>query len=158
LLRRAGAHFGVAPGQAEIRFDLRGRAAGQVRFPADEHPVIRFNPVLLRENGADFLARTVPHEVAHVIAFRLHGPRTRPHGHEWRQVMRVLGADPSRCHSFDTTRSSTRRLRRHLYHCACREHLLTSIRHNRVGAGQTYRCVACGEVLRRGGRCSGALS
>jgi len=147
LLVQAAAHYGIPSPRVDIRFDLRGKAAGQVRFPRRGCPLIRYNPHLLQENGQRFLDRTLPHEVAHVIANRLFGARIRPHGAEWQAVMELFGADASRCHDFDTSRSTTRRLTRHAYHCGCREHALTSIRHNRILAGQRYYCRACGQVL-----------
>jgi SprT protein len=132
----------------EIRFDLRGQTAGQAIVPRKGKPVIRYNSQLLQENGEGFIRRTVPHETAHIAAHFLHGPRIRPHGEEWRALMALYGADPSRCHSYDTSRSTARRLSRYRYRCGCREHELTSIRHNRVLKGMRYLCRACGEPLR----------
>lgn len=129
----------------EIRFDLRGQAAGQAHLRG---AFLRFNPILLEENPEAFMAQTVPHEVAHVVVGRLF-PRARPHGEEWKQVMRLFGADPQRCHQFDTSRATTRRLRRFTYRCDCREHALTTIRHNRVKKGMRYLCRDCGSALRR---------
>jgi SprT protein len=151
LLRTAADHYGIARPRPELRFDLRGLAAGQVRFLPRGTAIIRYNPQLLAENGNAFLARTVPHEVAHLIARRVFGSRIRPHGQEWQAVMELFKADASRCHSYDTSRARTRRLTQFPYHCACRSHLLTSIRHHRVLAGQRYLCRTCGEALQPGG-------
>ncbi len=150
LLLVAARHYRIPVPQVEIRFDLRGRAAGQARLFAKGRPVIRYNPLLLEENGEKFMARTVPHEAAHVIVFRLHGTRIRPHGPEWRDVMDLFGADKRRCHDFDTSRSRARTPSRYTYHCTCREHELSSIRHKRILAGQAYYCRACKEELRSG--------
>jgi SprT protein len=147
LLRQAADHYRIPTPRTEIRFDLCGKAAGQVRFPRRGRPLIRYNRQLLLENGERFLDRTLPHEVAHVVANRLFGPHIRPHGAEWQAVMQLFGADSSRCHDYDTSRSNTRRLTRHPYRCGCREHALTSIRHNRILAGQVYYCRTCGEAL-----------
>ncbi|NBC47892.1 MAG: hypothetical protein GVY22_07870 [Gammaproteobacteria bacterium] len=136
----------------ELRFDLRGRTAGQVRIRSRSDYLIRYNLELLRRGGADFLERTVPHEVAHVVAHERFGPMIRPHGPEWQRIMRTLGAEPSRCHNYDVTDLGQRRLRRFDYHCSCAEHCLTSIRHNRIVKGQRYYCRRCGEPLRRGRR------
>lgn len=150
LLRQVSDGLDIRMPVAEIRFDLRGRTAGQVRFCRGQPWVIRYNPVLLRENTDDFLTQTVPHEVAHLIAFACHGPRIRPHGPEWRAVMKYLGAEPQRCHRFDVTGVASRRLREFEYHCGCRNHVLSSIRHNRVLAGYTYLCRRCSAPLRPG--------
>ncbi|MBS1201819.1 MAG: hypothetical protein H6R22_328 [Chromatiaceae bacterium] len=127
LLRQAADWLGIRMPEPEICFDLRGRTAGQVRFGRGRPCMIRYNLVLLRENTDAFLAETVPHEVAHLIAFARYGSRIRPHGSEWRAVMEYLGAEP--------------------YHCGCRNHRLSSIRHNRVLAGYTYLCRRCSGPL-----------
>ncbi len=150
LLRLAAEHYGMPAPRVEILFDLRGRAAGQARLPARGRPLIRYNAQLLLENGESFLQRTVPHESAHVIAFRRHGARIRPHGEEWKAVMTLFGADSRRCHDYDLSAVPSRRVSRYSYHCGCREHRLTSIRHNRIESGQVYLCRACGEPLRAG--------
>ena len=147
LLKQGAVHYRVPTPEAEIRFDLRGKSAGQARFPARGQPVIRYNPQLLVENGERFLSRTLPHEVAHIIAHRLFGQDIRPHGAEWQAIMQMFGADSNRCHDYDTSRAGTRRLTRYAYHCNCREHALTSIRHNRILAGQVYYCRSCGKAL-----------
>ena len=61
--------------------------------------------------------------------------------------MQLFGADSSRCHDYDTSHAGTRHLTRYAYRCGCREHALTSIRHNRILAGQVYYCRACGKAL-----------
>ncbi len=147
LLATARQHFQQDPGQVVIRFDLTGKAAGMAMFPSRGTPVIRYNALLLTENRDDFLRRTVPHEVAHVVARRLFGRKIRPHGAEWRQVMQLFGAEASRCHNYDVTRSARRTLKRYAYRCDCRTHQLSSIRHNRVKRGQTYHCLACKQPL-----------
>lgn len=154
LLGRAAAWLRIPLPKLEIRFDLRGRAAGQARFGSREPALIRYNLVLLLAHPEDFLTSTVPHEVAHVAAFARHGGRhggrMRPHGVEWEAIMRHLGAEPRRCHGYDVSGLSARRLQELDYHCACRGHRLTTIRHRRVLAGQIYLCRRCGQPLRPG--------
>ncbi len=128
-----------------LRFDLRGRCAGQA---LPDQWVIRLNTALLRQHGAAFVDETVPHEWAHLLAFKLYGSRIKPHGKEWRGLMRLLGQRPDVCHNY--TVQPTRQLRRHPYHCACQDHQLSSIRHRRVRAGQAYVCKQCGELLKPG--------
>lgn len=152
LFRQADTRAGSPLIRLEVRFDLRGWAAGQARQRAGGPWVIRYNPLLLRENPEAFLTETVPHEVAHVIAFLRYGPRIRPHGAEWRAVMEGLGAAPERCHHYDLSRVPRRTHRTFPYHCGCGEHELTSIRHHRVLAGQTYLCRRCAGPLRPGRR------
>lgn len=150
LLRLAERHYARPMPKPEIGFDLRGQAAGQARLIPGGRSRIRYNPVLLRENPDAFLAQTVAHEVAHLVAFERFGSRIRPHGPEWQAVMRLFGAEPRRCHDFDVERATRRRLTRHAYHCACRTHQLTSVRHNRARRGQTYLCRTCRQPLAPG--------
>lgn len=151
LLNQAAAHFASTMPRVDIRFDLRGQSAGMVCFSSEKEPVIRYNALLLAENDRRFLDTTVPHEVAHVVSRTLHGPKIRPHGSEWRKVMRFFGVDSKRCHDYDISRARTRQIKRFSYRCACREHRLTSIRHNRVNAGQVYLCRHCGTRLKATG-------
>lgn len=145
-LQTAEAAFGVSLPVPGIGFDLRGTAAGQVRIERRQWR-IRYNAVLLEQHTQRFLKRTVPHEVAHLVAYQLHGPRIRPHGREWKAIMVHFGADASRCHDFDTRDSRVRRLRQFVYQCACQRHTLSSIRHNRIERGMTYLCRKCQRPL-----------
>jgi SprT protein len=143
LLDQARRDFAVRIPAADVRFDLRGRAAGQVRLTGAQSWQVRYNPSLLTRNPDDFVVQTVPHECAHLVAFAVYGRGIRPHGEEWQGVMRHFGAEPQRCHNFPVDHLPTRRLRLFPYHCTCRTHDLTSTRHRRVLAGQTYCCAAC---------------
>jgi SprT protein len=137
---------GVRLPQPEVRFDLTGQTAGQVRWERRRPPVLRFNLSLAAGHLDDFLAVTVVHEVAHLAVAACH-PRARPHGPEWRAMMQLLGVtEPTRCH--DYTPVPARRQRRWAYRCGCREHQLTTTRHKRVEAGAVrYHCRVCGGPL-----------
>lgn len=150
LLAEAAEWLRIPRPHATIRFDLRGRAAGQARVAARTPPLIRYNLALLQANPEDFLASTVPHEVAHLVAFARHGALIRPHGPEWEAIMHHFGVEPKRCHAYDVSAVKARSLRELDYHCACRGHRLTSIRHHRVLAGRTYLCRQCGAPLKPG--------
>lgn len=122
-MAEAERHFGRRLPRPDIRFDLTGKTAGQAERSG---AFVRFNMVLLRENTEDFLRRTVPHEVAHVVVARVHGPGTRPHGPEWKNVMAELfGADASRCHEYDVTNAARRARARHPLVCGCGTHHVT---------------------------------
>jgi len=150
LLRRAEERYGSRLPMPEIRFDLRGRAAGQARMLAARRFRLRYNPELLAGNPVDFIAQTVAHEVAHLVAYEVFGRAIRPHGPEWRSVMALFGVPALRCHNYPVAASEGRRLVRYAYHCGCGTHELSSIRHNRVRRGQRYCCRACRQPLRRG--------
>lgn len=135
----------------EVRFDLRGRAAGQAVLSRRRNvvDVIRLNADLLASHPRDMLDETVPHEVAHVAVHRLYGRRVRPHGPEWKALMQAFGVPADTCHKLPVT--PARRLRQFRYACGCDEPAwLTSIRHRRAQNGTAYLCRRCGERLRPG--------
>jgi SprT protein len=148
-LQRARPLFAQAarrPPAVTVRCDLRGASAGQLRLQRDGSLLIRYNLAMAQHQPEDFLAETVPHEVAHVVTAVCHG-RVRPHGHEWQAVMRWFGfARPQRCHRFQAP-AGGRRQRRWSYRCDCREHQLTTTRHHRAQRGLQYLCRSCGSVL-----------
>jgi SprT protein len=101
----------------------------------------------------DNFRATIPHEVAHYVVHCLHGlHRVKPHGPEWRSVMMDFGADATVTGDFDLTGIPSRRHRRWRYHCDCREHHVSSRRHNAVAQGRArYACRLCnGELVYRG--------
>ncbi|MGR9091021.1 MAG: SprT family zinc-dependent metalloprotease [Gammaproteobacteria bacterium] len=127
-----------------VHFDLIGRTAGMYRVVSGE-PQIRYNPYLFAKYYDENVTTTVPHEVAHYLTDAVYGYRNvKPHGREWRNVMRVLGAnDAVRC-DFDLEGIPVRRYRTIRYVCRCRAHELTSVRHNRVQRQRArYFCRAC---------------
>ena len=130
-----------------VCFTLEGKTAGYFKLLRDGSCMINFNRLLLEQNTVDFLKRTVPHEVAHMVAYQVFGTAIRPHGKEWKSVMAVFGADDARCHDYDLSNIRTRQYRRFSYQCNCRSHQLTSIRHNRVLSGYRYVCKSCKQQL-----------
>lgn len=143
------ARHNVCPPEPVIRCDLRGTTAGQAQWRPGSRPVLRFNLAIARTHPTDFLAQTVPHEVAHLVTSACHG-RTRPHGSEWRAVMAFFGIpDASRCHNYPVAEQLVRRQRRWAYRCQCRTHALSTTRHRRIESGRArYECRLCGAVLR----------
>lgn len=136
----------------EIRYDLRGRAAGQARLArqSGRPDAIRINARLLAAHTREMVDVTVPHEVAHVAIhrrFKPGGRKVRPHGPEWQALMAAFGVSDETCHNMPT--EPTRRLRQFPYACGCAETVwLTSIRHRRAINGTVYQCRRCGQQLR----------
>ena len=127
-----------------VQFNLRGSSAGMFQVKKREC-LIRYNPWLFAKYFEENLTGTVPHEVAHYVVHCLHGlHRVKPHGPEWRAVMAAFDADPSVTGDFDLGGIPTRRQRRFAYHCGCREHQVTTRRHNSVQRGEArYQCRKC---------------
>lgn len=143
-IRRANDLLDTAFEPISVRFDLRGRSAGMYRVLRGER-AIRYNPWLFAKFYAENLAATVPHEVAHYLTDCVYGYRNvRPHGPQWRNMMHLLGVEASVHCTFDLQGIPVRRYRRIRYVCRCREHALTSVRHNRIQhKGARYYCRVC---------------
>lgn len=121
----------------KIRYDLRGKTAGWAKCWNNE---INLNSVLLMENLDSFIERTVVHEFAHIVD-GIMNPETREtnvtftrtgrirrtkrsvHGPTWKAIMRMFGADPSRCHSYDVSNATVKKSTRakHVWVCGCGE-------------------------------------
>lgn len=136
-----------------LRFDLRGRAAGQAVLSRrrGDPDAIRINARLLSGHPREMLEVTVPHEVAHVAIHRRYNGngrrQVRPHGPEWRALMAAFGVSDETCHNLPAP--PVRRLRRFPYVCGCADTVwLTSIRHRRARRGTVYLCRRCGQQLR----------
>jgi len=128
----------------EVSLKLRGQKAGVAHLQENK---LRFNPQLYRDNPDDFLRQTVAHEVAHMIAHAMFGPRIQPHGAEWQQIMLgVYQLPPLRCHTYAVKRRAATRF---IYHCRCAdgEFPFSSRRHALVKRGQRYLCRRCKSQL-----------
>jgi len=147
-IQQASELFGREFAEIPVLFDLRGRAAGMYRVQSGER-VIRYNPFIFERYFEDNLAQTVPHEVAHYVADVVYGLRNiRPHGQEWKRIMQFFGADTRATSQYDLDGLPMRKYRQFRYRCQCRQHELTSRRHNRIERNQArYFCKQCGGRL-----------
>lgn len=143
----------------EILFDLIGGSAGMFRVKR-RHCQIRYNPWLFAKYFDENLVSTVPHEVAHYIVHKLYSPtRTRPHGAEWQAVMAAFDAEPAVTGNYDLSGIPRRPQRRFNYRCDCRQHELSTRRHNKVISGDSsYQCRHCrGELSYQAGACTNSV-
>jgi SprT protein len=151
-LARVEHHYRTSLGEPEVAFDLDGTSAGQYRHSrrlgeGNAHR-LRFNPYILAAHFDQNLATTIPHEVAHFAVARLFPRRRlRPHGREWQEVMRVLGAQPEATHRFALDGLPVRRQQRWHYRCECTDHALSTTRHHRIQRGARYLCRSCRQPL-----------
>lgn len=149
----ANEHYGVDITMPRIEYKLTGTTAGTANHSTN---VVDFNPILLMNNVEAYMKRTVPHEMAHLITdlidpkahMSFMGSKRSPHGSTWKSVMGVLGADPSRCHQYDTSQVE-RKSSQYEYICeGCGDTLMMGVkRHNkqqRAGLGvQPYSHQGC---------------
>ncbi|MDH5484809.1 MAG: SprT-like domain-containing protein [Gammaproteobacteria bacterium] len=131
-----------------VYFDLKGRAAGMYLLQRQQR-WIRFNPYIFSRYFDDCLHSTVPHEVAHYVTDMVHGlARIRPHGVEWKALMRALGSEPRVRADYSLEGMPVRRQQRFAYRCDCREHEITITRHKKICSKRMrYFCQQCGAAI-----------
>lgn len=122
-----------------IKLNLRGYSAGTA---TPQLNLLRFNRELLLNNQQHFLQHTVPHEIAHLLAYQIFGLKIRPHGQEWQQIMTEVYKIPAeRCHRYHVEKKPTTY---YIYGCDCPiTHPLTIRRHNAITKGKQYICKYC---------------
>ena len=93
----------------------------------------------------DFLEEVVPHEVCHLLAYKLFG-KVRPHGKEWQSLMiELFGLKGQTYHQMDVTKVKGKSFN---YQCECGPIELGIRRHNKVVKGkQIYICRKCRSPL-----------
>lgn len=141
VVQTAKEKYGVDLSNVQVRFDLRGRAAGQAMRKNGVY-IVRFNrDMLTRDAFNHVLKDTVPHEYAHIMCFM---DPTRGGGHDygWARVCIALGGSGATCHreevvygkgnTYEYTTTAGHKVR------------LSQIRHRRIQQG--------GRLLYRGGK------
>lgn len=134
----------VAAGKAHVTFSHR------LGFrPEMIECCININPVLLNENIEYVVNQTVPHEVAHVVAYSVYSNAIRGHGVEWSNIMRLFGCEPNRCHKLNvSTINQIRNRKSYNVKCTCGKLLeITSNRATKMKNGKSYRHVDCGRSI-----------
>lgn len=137
----------------ELAFDLKGYSTiGQCRQQGRGRYLIRLHQELCEHYGQRYLDDVIPHELAHALVMERYGRKAKPHGQEWKNTLRLLeGRSISRKErpTYTLLHTKRTRLKRHAYRCPCgKQHLLSSIRHNRiVRKTHLYRCLTCKGLL-----------
>lgn len=140
-LNQAEAYFKQTFPIPTVHYNVRGQKAGVAYLQQNE---IRLNPILLQENPEYFLKQVIPHELAHLLAFRLFG-RVKPHGQEWRGIMQgVFHLNGEITHRLNT---ESVRGKTFPYLCGCQTHWLTTRRHQQILQGKCYICRQCKALL-----------
>lgn len=141
-LAKVNAYFEREFPVPNVSYAVRGLKAGVAYLKQNE---IRLNPVLLVQNGHNFVQQVVPHELAHLIVYQQFG-RVAPHGKEWKMVMeQVLGVAAETYHCFDVSDVLGQTF---LYECGCQQHALSLRRHNAIQRQQRcYICRKCKQPL-----------
>lgn len=120
-----------------IKYEVRGTVGGYA-IPLDWK--VDFNSVFLMENLDHFIDNTVPHEVAHLIDYAVHGVqrigygyKRSSHGGTWKSIMYLFGCDPSRCHQYDTRNAQVKKKTKYHYICqGCKKDIFMGpVRHKK---------------------------
>lgn len=141
--------FTFLQGPPKLVFTSGYLRAGQA---CERTHTIELNREYFEDNAEDMLENTLPHELAHLIAFKLFPRHTKEgniHGAGWQLVMwDWFGLEPERLHNYDTSNISARRQARFTYRCACQErHQVSTVIHNKIQRGQQRFCRTCGAIL-----------
>lgn len=129
-----------------ISFDLRGVSTMAQAWVGENH--VQLNASALMADEAKFSSEVIPHEVAHLLAYRMYGSEIAPHGEEWQGVMRAFGVEPNVTYDIEYEAETSGP---YIYECLCGVHGISARRHNvlwRSRGTKVLECQKCGEVLR----------
>ena len=155
-IKQAAELFDLKTGEVEITFDLKGRSAGMYRVKNVKGRIfmrqqreIRYNSYIFAKYFEDSFTTTIPHEVAHYVTDIIYGLKNiRPHGKEWKAVMQAFDADDSVTANYDLSGIPLKKQTLFTYQCECREHRISSIRHNKIKKRRyRYYCTHCKQKL-----------
>jgi SprT protein len=144
--RMSCARFGPRIGLPSISFDLRGASTVAQAWVGENH--IQLNAGALVADEARFSAEVIPHELAHLLAYRIYGAEIAPHGDEWQKIMGALGVEANVTYDVEYETDSSGP---YIYACHCGKHGISARRHNilwRSKGTKVLECQKCGEVLR----------
>lgn len=122
---------------------MNGRLTSTAGRAFLESGKLEFSPSLYEANEAEFLNDTVPHEFAHLVAYRVYGDKG--HGIGWKAVMQDMGFNATRCHSYEIPKRASSKT--YAFKCDCMTHEFTPQRMAWVRKGKIYRCNHCKTIL-----------
>lgn len=136
----------------DVRYDINSaRLGGQALIGSFE---IRLNPAYLNKYKEEYINRTVVHEVVHLGIEQVYRKdqghwKVDAHGPEWKNMMVRLGADPSRCHSYEPDEGQGRPKTKYAYVCArCNKPIPVGPKvHSKLQKGANYRTTCCQAIL-----------
>jgi len=96
---------------------------------------------------------TAVHEACHLVADWKFGYAAKPHGREWKSLMRQCGEDSSATWNLNQSAQEAglgrkRHAKNYVTICGCGEHPITQNRWTRMQRGTRYRCRTCKQSLR----------
>jgi len=114
---------------------------------------LEFNTQAILLNWHDMFDDTIPHEVAHLVCYLVHGRKVPCHGPKWKRIAINLGGTAKRTHDYELEKCRKRRkiASTHIYRGAKGVDLvLTQIRHNKLQRGKMkwYGTATAGRVYK----------
>lgn len=153
-IKRAVKLFSIKNKPVDIVFDLKGRSAGMYKVSrrhlfGQYKREIRYNSYVFSKYYDDNYNNTIPHEVAHYVSDTIYGLKNiKPHGKEWKAIMQAFDADARVTANYDLSGIPLKKQSLHTYQCSCRQHQLSSTRHNRIIKQRyQYFCNDCKQSL-----------
>ena len=141
LRKLAKVEFGVdVPFSVEFNNRLTS-TAGRAFYETGR---IELSKKLYEQNVEAFFADTIPHEFCHLVAYRAFNECG--HGPMWKHVMRTMGYEPTRCHSYEVQKRSSAKT--YKFKCSCREWDFSPQRMAWVRKGRIYKCPECGDFCK----------
>jgi len=132
--------FGKVFELPKLSFELNSsHVAGQALLRSWK---IKINPEFLEQYPDKIISRTVPHEVAHLVAYKVYPYAKQHHGPEWKSVAVKLGTEPTRCHSMHLPSKQP-----HTYVCSCQKFHVSNLIHRKIQNGQRRFCPMCKKDL-----------
>ena len=106
-----------------------------------ERNLVRINTILQSENLAHILEEVICHEVAHIAAYHLYGPKIKSHGPEWKDLVTKAGFHPRTRLSCDLIEPQLRSPSQHYVHTCliCQSSRISNKPQSR------WRCIECQE-------------
>ena len=137
--------YGINFGRVRVTFDLKGLCCGKAEVRS--HPergktyMLSFNDEALKKDWEGMVTSTIPHEVAHLVAFADPSLKADGHNRAWKRIAISLG-DSERgktCHNIDL--KPARRGRRYRYFVNGNVVILSSKQHIETQSGKKmYFC------------------
>jgi SprT protein len=107
-----------------------------------------FNEILAKNNFEAYLNEIIPHEVAHYIQM-IHWPDSKPHGVEFKRVMKVFGVPARAYHTLNCEGIKQRKERRIECKCSCEDRVWDlAIRRSAGVENKELLCPKCRDFIR----------
>lgn len=148
LIVMANRKYNIILPNIDIKFDLKGRSAGQARYQRTYNGdiyTLRFNMDMINDHRFDHIySNTIAHELGHIIGF--YTGWFKNHDRKWKAVCIALGGNGERCHDQEVTYA--RNVKQYKYDTTCGKVITVSaIRHNKIQKGKVYRLASTGGYL-----------